>query len=91
MITTNKKINISQLDDELGGYGLAFNDNNPDELLIMVGEGSPVSDKELEEAIEKHIAQPSSREIKALNREQGLAKLKELGFTDDQINALLTL
>jgi hypothetical protein len=35
-------------------------------------------DKELQEAKQaKHIAQPSSREIKALNREQGLAKLKE--------------
>jgi hypothetical protein len=89
MITTNKKININQLDDELGGYGLAFNDNNPNKLLIMVAEGSPVSDKELEEAIEKHIAEPSSKEIKALNREQGLAKLKELGFTDDEISALI--
>jgi len=89
MITTNKKINISQLDKELGGYGLAFNDNNPNKLLIMVAEGSPITDEELQEAIEKHIAQPSVIEIKAFNREQGLAKLKELGFTDEQIAALL--
>lgn len=89
MVKTNKKINIGQLNQELGGYGLAFNDNNPDELLIMVAEGSPITDKELQEAIDKHIAQPSSKEIKALNRQQGLAKLKELGFTDDEITALL--
>ena len=89
MIITNKKINIGQLNQELGGYGLAFNDNNPDELIIMAAEGSPITDKELQEAINKHIAQPSSKEIKALNREQGLAKLKELGFTDDEISALI--
>jgi len=27
--------------------------------------------------------------VRQLNRDQGLAKLKELGFTDDQISALL--
>ena len=45
--------------------------------------------RELDAAIKAHVAGPTQDQIVKLNREQGLAKLKELGFTDDQISALL--
>lgn len=90
MITTNKKINLEQLDFELGSFGLVADFNDPQKQLIGVADNSPVTEEQLAEAIENHIAGPSQEEIKLLNREQGIAKLKELGLTDDQITALIS-
>lgn len=89
MAITSKKINLSQLDKELGGYGLTADFNDSENQLILATENSPVTEEELEAAISVHIAGPTQDEIIQLNREQGLAKLKELGFTDEQISALL--
>ena len=89
MIKTNKKINLEQLDAELGGFGLNADFNNPDEKIIGLADNSPVTEAELEAAIKKHIAEPSKEEIKMLNREDGIAKLKELGFTEEQLKSLL--
>jgi hypothetical protein len=89
MAITSKKINLSQLDQELGGQGLCANFENPKKKIITVADQSTVTETELEAAIEAHVAEPSKADIIKLNREQGLAKLKELGFTDDQISALL--
>lgn len=89
MITTDKKINLEQLDSELGSFGLVADFNDPKKQLIGVADNSPVTEEELAEAIKNHIASPSREEIRLLNKEQGLAKLKELGFTDDEIKALL--
>lgn len=89
MITTNKKINLVQLDSELGSFGLVADFNDPKKQLIGVADNSPVTEEQLAEAIENHIAGPSQEEIKVLNKEQGIAKLKELGLTDEQITALI--
>lgn len=89
MAITSKKINLQQLDQELGSQGLCANFNDPKKKVIVAAENSTVTEVELDEAIKLHIAAPSNAEITQLNRQQGLAKLKELGFTDDQISALL--
>ena len=90
MATTSKEINLYQLDQELGGQGLCVDFNDPKNKIIQPADNSTVTEKELEAAIAIHIARPTEEEIKVLNRQQGIAKLKELGFTDDQITALLS-
>jgi len=89
MAITSKKINLEQLDNELGGQGLVADFNDDKKKVIKPADNSTVTEAELESAIEAHIAQPSTDEIRVLNRQAGLAKLKELGFTDEQISALL--
>jgi hypothetical protein len=88
-ITTSKEINLSQLDQELGNQGLCSDFNDPKKKIIGTADGSTVSEAQLEAAIAAHVAGPTEVEVTQLNREQGLAKLKELGFTDAQISALL--
>jgi len=89
-ITTSKEINLFQLDQELGNQGLCADFNDPKKKIIGTADGSTVTEDELKAAVTAHIAQPTADEVRVLNREQGLAKLKELGFTDDQITALLS-
>ena len=89
MATTSKEVNLSQLDQELGGQGLVGDFNDPKKNIIGTADGSTVTEDELKAAIAAHVAQPTVDEIRILNREQGLAKLKELGITEDQISALL--
>jgi hypothetical protein len=89
MATTSKKINLSQLDKELGGHGLIADFNDEKKKIIEAAENSPITDDEIKAAIANHVAEPTYAEITQLNREQGLAKMKELGFTDEQIKALI--
>ena len=89
MITTAKEINLTQLDKELGGQGLNGDFNDPKKKVISVADNSTVTQEELEAAIAAHVAGPTEEEIVMLNRQEGLAKLKELGFTDEQISALI--
>jgi hypothetical protein len=89
MAITSKEINLDQLDKELGGQGLCGDFNDPKKKIIIPAENSIVTENELKAAIDAHIAGPTEAEIIHLNRQQGLVKLKELGFTDDQISALL--
>lgn len=89
MATTSKKINLAQLDQELSGHGLVADFNDDKKKVILPADNSPITDDEIAEAIKKHVAEPTDAEIHYLNREQGLAKLKELGFTDEQIKALI--
>ena len=89
MAITSKEINLGQLDQELGSQGLCANFNDPKKKVIVQADNSTVTDAELDAAIKAHVAGPTQDQIVKLNREQGLAKLKELGFTDDQIFALL--
>lgn len=89
MAITSKEINLAQLTKELGGKGLIADFNDPKKKLILPADGVDLSEDELKEAIANHVAGPTRDEVTRLNREQGLAKLKELGFTDDQISALL--
>lgn len=89
MAITSKKINLTQLDEELGGKGLVADLNDEKRKIILPAENSDITDEQLTEAIENHIAQPTQYEIRQLNRQEGISKLKELGFTEDQINALI--
>lgn len=89
MAITSKEINLKQLDTELGGQGLVADFNDPNNKIIKPADSSTISEYELEAAIKAHVAGPTEAEVIRLNREQGLAKLKELGFTDEQISALL--
>ena len=89
MAITSKEINLQQLDQELGGQGLCSDFNDPKKKIIIAADNSTVTEDELKAAIASHVAGPTQDQIIKLNREQGLAKLKELGFTDDQISALL--
>jgi hypothetical protein len=90
MAITSKAINLTQLDKELGGQGLSADFNDPNNKVIKPADNSTVTETELETAIATHIAGPSEEQVKMLNRQEGLVKLKELGFTDDQITALLS-
>jgi hypothetical protein len=89
MAITSKEINLTQLDKELGGLGLSADFNDPKKKIIVSSDESTVSEEELKAAIEKHIAEPTEEEVRILNREAGIVKLKELGFTEEQIAALL--
>ena len=89
MVITSKEINLGQLDQELGGQGLCADFNDPKKKIIVPADNSTITEDELKAAITAHVAGPTEAEVTQLNREQGLAKLKELGFTDDQISALL--
>ena len=90
MTITSKEINLEQLDQELGSQGLCGNFNDPNNKIIKLADNSIVTEAQLEAAIAAHIAEPTEQELKMLNRQEGIAKLKELGFTDDQITALLS-
>ena len=89
MAITSKEINLQQLDQELGGQGLCGDFNDPKKKLIIPADNSTVTEEQLKEAIANHVAQPTDAQVTELNRQQGLLKLKELGFTDDQISALI--
>ena len=89
MAITSKEINLLQLDQELGGQGLSADFNDPKKKVIVPADNSTVTDTEIEAAIKVHVAKPSEDQVTKLNLEQGLTKLKDLGFTDDQISALL--
>jgi hypothetical protein len=89
MAITSKEINLYQLDQELGGQGLCADFNDPKKKLIIPADNSTITDDQLKAAIAAHVAQPDQLKIRQLNREAGIAKLKDLGFTDDQITALV--
>jgi len=89
MAITSKEINLKQLDEELGSQGLCADFNDAKKKIIIPADNSTITESELEAAIATHIAKPSDDEIRLLNRQAGIVKLKELGFTDDQITALL--
>jgi hypothetical protein len=89
MAITSKEINLAQLDQELGGQGLCADFNDSKKKIITVADNSNVTEEQLEAAIKVHVAGPTEQEIRLLNRQEGIAKLKELGLTDDQISALL--
>ena len=90
MAITNKAINLLQLDKELGSKGLNGDFNDPENKIILSADGSDVTEAQVEAAIDDHIAEPTEQEIKVLNKQEGIAKLKELGLTEEQITALLS-
>ena len=93
MATTSKKINLEQLDKELGGFGLIADFNNPKEKLISPAEESQISEDELEEAISNHIAVDWEAELAAkaaANAAEKAALLQRLGITADEAKLLLS-
>ena len=56
MATTSKKINLKQLDEELGNKGLIGDFNDPKNKTIFAAQGSDVTEQDLETAIASHIA-----------------------------------
>lgn len=84
MITTDKEINLLQLDNELGGHGLCMNDNDPNKKIISTADNSPVSKEELEAAIAAHKAKPVAEPTVA-------EKLTSVGLSIDDLKAALGL
>lgn len=85
-ITTNKAINLKQLDQELNNHGLVMNEENPEAKVIGVAENSPVTKKELETAIENHVAE----DWNAARIQKRAALLDKLGITEDEAKLLLS-
>ena len=56
MAITSKEINLAQLDKELGSKGLVANFTDPASKVILPAEGNDISENQLEEAIDNHIA-----------------------------------
>jgi hypothetical protein len=81
-ITTDKAINIIQLDKELGNQGLSFDLNDSTAKIIITSDESKVTQKQLEDAIDKHIAQPIEKPTVA-------DKLKRAGITLDELKEAL--
>ena len=54
--TTDKAINLSQLDKELGGFGLCMNEENANAKIVAIPEHSPVTLIQLETGIAAHKA-----------------------------------
>ena len=76
-VATTKEINLSQLDAELGGYGL-----NGAEGIVQACEGSPVTEAQLSAAIKAHKAVwPPTREEIITAAIEGAKSLDELKAT----------
>ena len=56
MAITSKEINLLQLDQELDNHGLIADFNDPTAKIIEVADGSPITAKELDDAIKAHKA-----------------------------------
>ena len=83
MAITSKEINLSQLDQELGSKGLNGDFNDPANKIILIADGSDVTEAQLEAAIATHVAiDPNAA------KEAAKAKLAELGLTPDDLKAL---
>ena len=82
-VATTKQINLSQLDDELGGHGL-----NGAEGLVQACEGSPVTEAQLTAAIAAHVYVAPGAERLAV-RESAIAKLTALGLNINEIETIV--
>ena len=87
MAITSKEINLSQLDQELGGKGLNGDFNDPKKKLIEPSENSDVTEAQLEAAIAAHMAVDENAMAIAA-KEAAQAKLEALGLTADDLKAL---
>ena len=79
--TTSKEINLSQLDQELGGFGLCMNEENPNEKIIGIANNSSLTLAQLKAGITAHAAifvEPTIEE-----------KLASVGLSLDELKAAL--
>ncbi len=85
-IKTSKKINLNQLDKELGRFGLCLNEENPQDVIVGIADGSPVTKEQLAEALENHIAIDTQAELATAKA----ALLAKLGITQEEAKLLLS-
>jgi len=85
MAITNKEINLSQLDQELGGFGLIADLNDPKKKIILPADNSTVTESELAAAIAIHNAIDEA----AAAATQKAALLARLGITADEAKLLI--
>jgi hypothetical protein len=83
MAITNKEINLSQLDQELGGKGLIADLNDLSKKLILPSENSDVTEAQLEAAIAAHVAQSTEPSV--------ADKLASVGLSVNDLKAALGL
>ena len=86
MINTTKKINLVQLDAELNAGGLNMATTDGTHTIWAVNE--KITDKQLQDAINAHVALPTDAEKAELAKEVAQAKLAALGLTTDDLKAL---
>ena len=84
-VTTSKDINLSQLDAELGGFGLCSNENDPAAKIVMVATESSVTQDELATAVDAHVAAPDE-DTRTVDE-----KLAEAGLTVSELQSALGL
>ena len=85
MAITSKEVNLSQLDQELGGQGLCGDFNDPKKKVIVQANSSTVTDAELDAAIAAHIA----IDDKAVRANARQAILDRIGLTADELKTIL--
>lgn len=83
MAITNKEINLSQLDAELGSKGLIADLNDLSKKLILPSENSDVTEAQLEVAIAAHVAQLTEPSV--------ADKLASVGLSVNDLKAALGL
>ena len=86
MIKVNKPINLGQLDKEFNGKGLiSTNDENHNPIEVGLSEHNNGSVKDLQAAIEKHVAVDEAAAKEAARQ----VLLDKLGITADEAKLLL--
>ncbi len=86
MAITSKEISLAQLDAELGGKGLIGDFNDSKKKIILVAEGSDVTEEQLTTAITAHNA-IDDKEVKATQKAEILARL---GITAEEAKVILS-
>jgi hypothetical protein len=87
MAITNKEINLAQLGRELGNKGLIADFNDSEKKIILPADGVELTEDELKEAIDAHIAIDEVA-VKAQAKATAEGKLVALGLTIDDLRAL---
>ena len=84
----NKKINLSQLDQELNGKGLNCRYNENKKIIeVTLANNNNATEAELADAIDAHIAIDEAN-AKAQAKAAAESKLAALGLTTDDLRAL---
>ena len=84
-VTTSKDINLSQLDAELGGFGLCADENDPAAKIVMVANESSVTQDDLAAAVDAHVAGPDA-DTRTVDQ-----KLEQSGLTLAELSDALGL
>jgi len=82
-VTTSKKINLVQLDQELGSQGLCSDENDLANVVITTADNSTVTQAELEDAVKNHVA--------VFNAPSVADRLSSVGLSIDDLKSALGL